>query len=169
MKVENTVIESLLQQQEQTATRRTGGDNSAFEAALAQEMMGMSESAGAVAMPPMPGANRAGLISRMMLGNTEESSALTPDEAVFEEAFSQASGALDLWDSYTQAIGSSRAESSLRDAYALLEGIDTTVSNLRKDTSSLRGQNPGFDSLLNELEVLTTTEKIKFNRGDYLV
>lgn len=167
MKVDNTAIEALLQQQEQTATRRTGGDNSAFEAALAQEM-GTSEAVAAAGMPPMPGANRAGLISRMLLGNTEESSALSPDEAVFEEAFSQASGALDLWDSYTQALGSSRAESSLRDAYALLEGIDSTVSNLRKDTSSLRGQNPGFDSLLNELEILTTTEKIKFNRGDYL-
>lgn len=167
MKVNNTAIEALLQQQEQAATRRTGGDNSAFEAALAQEM-GTSETAGAAAMPPMPGANRAGLISRMLLGETEESSALSPEEAVFEEAFSQASGALDLWDSYTQALGSSRAESSLRDAYALLEGIDDTVSSLRKDTSSLRGRNPGFDSLLNELEILTTTEKIKFNRGDYL-
>lgn len=168
MKVNSQAIESLLQQQEQTATRRTGGDNSAFEAALAQEL-GSSEATVAAAMPPMPGAGRAGLISRMLLGDTEESSALTPDEAVFEEAFSQASGALDLWDSYTQALGSSRAETSLRDAYALLEGIDSTVSNLREGTSSLRGQNPGFDSLLNELEILTTTEKIKFNRGDYLV
>lgn len=167
MKVDNTAIEALLQQQEQTAIRRTGGDNSAFEAALAQEM-GTSEAATTAGMPPMPGANRAGLISRMLLGDAEESSALSPEEAVFEEAFSQASGALDLWDSYTQAIGSTRAESSLRDAYALLEGIDNTVSSLRKDTSGLRGQNPGFDSLLNELEILTTTEKIKFNRGDYL-
>lgn len=168
MKVNSQAIEALLQQQEQAATRRIGGDNGAFEAALAQEMGGGNVATNS-ALPPMPGASRAGLISQMLLGGTEETAQISPEQAVFEEAFSQASGALDLWDSYTAALGSPNAETSLKDAYALLEGIDSKVSSLRQDTAGLRGQNPGFDSLLNELEILTTTEKIKFNRGDYSV
>lgn len=168
MKVNSQAVEALLQQQEQTALRRIGGDNGAFEAALAQEM-GVGTVANGTALPPMPGATRAGLIGQMLLGGTEETAQASPEEAVFEAAFSQASGALDLWDSYTAALGAPNAESSLKDAYALLEGIDSKVSSLRQDTAGLRGQNPGFDSLLNELEILTTTEKIKFNRGDYSV
>ena len=40
------------------------------------------------------------------------------------------------------------------------------MTRLREDTAGVRGKNPGLDSLLNELEVLTATEIFKFNRGD---
>lgn len=60
-------------------------------------------------------------------------------------------------------------QGSLKQAYELLQGIDGQVAALKDSTTTLRGQSSGFDSLLNELEVLTTTEKIKFNRGDYLI
>lgn len=103
----------------------------------------------------------------MLLGTTEENSAVNPDEDLLQEAFAQASGTLDLWDSYVNALGKPGAGESLRDAYSLLQGIDSKVAELKQGTVGVRGQNPGFDSLLNELEVMTATEKFKFNRGDY--
>lgn len=43
------------------------------------------------------------------------------------------------------------------------------MTQIKQGTAGVRGKNPGFDSLLNELEVMTATEKFKFNRGDYNV
>ena len=48
-----------------------------------------------------------------------------------------------------------------------MQGIDGQVSALKTNTAAVRGQNEGLDSLVNELDVMTATEKFKFNRGDY--
>ena len=109
------------------------------------------------------------MISQMLLNGAGQSQAANPDAEILQEAFNQASGTLDLWDSYAKTLGSSSGAGSLRDAYALLQGIDSQVAQLKQGTADVRGQNPGFDSLLNELEVMTATEKFKFNRGDYNV
>ena len=42
------------------------------------------------------------------------------------------------------------------------------VSLLKDEHPGLDGHSPQLSSLVNELEVMTVTEKIKFNRGDYL-
>ena len=110
------------------------------------------------------------MISQMLLNGAGQSQAADPDAEILQEAFNQASGTLDLWDSYAKTLGSSSSGAgSLRDAYALLQGIDSQVAQLKQGSAGVRGQNPGFDSLLNELEVMTATEKFKFNRGDYNV
>ena len=92
-----------------------------------------------------------------------------PTEDVLQDAFTQASGTLDMWDSYVSTLGDAGNNGSLRQAYALLQGIDGQVASLKENTAGLRGQNPGLDTLVNNLEVLATTEKFKFNRGDYNV
>lgn len=170
MKISNDQLDALLRQQEQAAgaARKQSGKSGGFEAALA-EQLGISDGNGAPAAAPLPPGAQAGLISRMLLDNAEENSALNPDEDLLQEAFNQASGTLDLWDSYVNALGKPGAGQSLRDAYSLLQGIGDKVADLKQGTSGVRGQNPGFDSLLNELEIMTTTEKFKFNRGDYNV
>lgn len=170
MKINNEQLDALLRQQDQAAgaARKQPGKGGGFEAALA-EQLGLGSGNGAPAAAPLPPGAQTGLIGRMLLGNAEETSALNPDEALLQEAFNQASGTLDLWDSYVDALGKPGAGESLRDAYSLLQGIDGKVAELKQGTVGVRGQNPGFDSLLNELEILTATEKFKFNRGDYNV
>ena len=106
------------------------------------------------------------MISQMLLGTTQTEPA-DIDEDVIQSAFSQASGTLDMWDSYVNALGSSGQGGSLREAYSLLQGIDGQVAALKTNTAAVRGQNTGLDSLVNELDVMTATEKFKFNRGDY--
>lgn len=168
MKINNEQLDALLRQQDQAAgaVRKQPGKVGGFAAALA-EQLGIGSGSGAPAAAPLPPGAQAGLISQMLLGNAEETSALSPDEALLQEAFNQASGTLDLWDSYVDALGKPAAGGSLREVYSLLQGIDGKVAELKQGTAGVRGQNPGFDSLLNELEIMTATEKFKFNRGDY--
>ncbi|MCD7984482.1 MAG: hypothetical protein LUG19_09575 [Desulfovibrio sp.] len=171
MEINTEQLEALLRQQEQQATtaRRQTGRSGGFDAILAQQLGGGAEQANAAGGLLPPGAAQAGLISQMLLNGAEQSQAADPDAEILQEAFTQASGTLDLWDSYAKTLGSSADGGSLRDAYALLEGIDSQVAQLKQGTAGVRGKNPGFDSLLNELEVMTATEKFKFNRGDYNV
>ncbi len=170
MEINTEQLEALLRQQEQQATTacRQTGRSGGFDAILAQQLGGAEQTNVAGGLLP-PGAAQAGLISQMLLNGAEQSQAADPDAEILQEAFTQASGTLDLWDSYAKTLGSSADGGSLRDAYALLEGIDSQVAQLKQGTAGVRGKNPGFDSLLNELEVMTATEKFKFNRGDYNV
>lgn len=167
MKVTNDQLEALLRQQGQTSgTTRAQTAQGGFEAALT-EQMGLDSAVASSAFPTSAGqASQASMISQMLLGAAQTESAGI-DEDVIQNAFSQASGTLDMWDSYVNALGSSGQDGSLREAYSLLQGIDGQVAALKNSTESVRGQNAGLDSLVNELDVMTTTEKIKFNRGDY--
>ena len=167
MKVTNDQLEALLRQQSQTqSTTRAQTAQGGFEAALS-EQMGLESAVASSALPTAAGqTSQASMISQMLLGSTQSES-VDVDEDVIQSAFSQASGTLDLWDSYVNALGSSDQNGSLREAYSLLQGIGGQVSAIKDSTASVRGQNAGLDSLVNELDVMTTTEMIKFNRGDY--
>lgn len=124
MKINNEQLDALLRQQDQAAgaARKQSGTAGGFEAALA-EQLGIGDGNGAPAAAPLPPGAQAGLISQMLLGTTEENSAVNPDEDLLQEAFAQASGTLDLWDSYVNALGKPGAGESLRDAYSLLQGL----------------------------------------------
>ena len=169
MEIGTEQMDALLRLQEQQATERTAKNQRTqqggldFGAMLTDALGTGAQGTGGV----MPlGGGQAAMISQMLLGSTEESQATDPDNAVLMEAFSQASGTLELWDKYANTLGKA-GDSSLREAYSLLEGIDSQVAQLRESTAGMRGQNAGLDSLLNELSVMAATEKFKFNRGDY--
>ena len=169
MEINAQQLEALLRVQEQQAqtARKPAGQPGAFDSLLAQQLSG--QEAGVADASPLPPGAQAVLYSQILLNGASASEATDPDTAVFQAAFDQASGTLDKWDAYAKTLGSSATDGSLREAYALLEGIDSEVARLRQDTAGVRGKNQGLDSLLNELEVLTATEKFKFNRGDYLM
>lgn len=178
MKINNEQLAALLRQQEQSAgaAHRPAGQGAGFGAALAEQLglgaAGASSAAGAVSGGQgmqASQASQASMISQMLLGVADENPDVNPHEDVLQEAFNQASGTLDMWESYVGTLGDVGKGGSLRDAYALLQGIDGQVNALKENTAGLRGQNPGLDTLVNNLEVLATTEKFKFNRGDYNV
>ena len=169
MKVTNDQLEALLRQQSQSSStsRAQTAQGGGFEAALT-EQLGLENAVATSAFPTSTTGqgSQASMISQMLLGTTQTEST-DIDEDVIQSAFSQASGTLDMWDSYVNALGSSGQDGSLREAYSLLQGIDGQVSALKTNTATVRGQNTGLDSLVNELDVMTATEKFKFNRGDY--
>ena len=169
MKVTNDQLEALLRQQSQSSStsRTQTAQGGGFEAALT-EQLGLENAVATSAFPTAAAgqASQASMISQMLLGTTQ-TEATDIEEDVIQSAFSQASGTLDMWDSYVNALGSSGQGGSLREAYSLLQGIDGQVAALKTNTAAVRGQNTGLDSLVNELDVMTATEKFKFNRGDY--
>lgn len=156
MEINTQNIEALMRVQEQQAQRKTGEASQDFNTLLFQELS--ADSMGGAAS--VPGTPQAQMISQILLDSGQHT-----DTSSRNAAFDQASGALDLWDAYARSIGGGQA--SLRDAYSILEGIDSKVSRLRQDTAGLQGRNTGLDDVLNQLEIMTATEKFKFNRGDY--
>jgi hypothetical protein len=74
---------------------------------------------------------------------------------------------LNQWEKYADQLASG-SSGNLRQAYGTLENIQTGVQKLKDEYPDLSGQSPQLSSLVNELDVMTTTEQVKFNRGDYL-
>lgn len=56
---------------------------------------------------------------------------------------------------------------SLKTAYNALQNMNDSIAHI-KETAPDLANSPQLASLVNELDVLTTTEIFKFNRGDYL-
>ena len=166
MNIRTDQVQALLRQQEQAAKKSGSLGGEGFGAALAQQVgLAGTDKSASIAMPP-PGM-QSGMIGQLLLTSTENTSATNPVDQVMQQAFEQATGALDMWDSYVNALGKPGAEGSLKEAYNLLQGVDAKVSALKQGAQPVLGQNPNLAGIINELEVLTTTEKIKFNRGDY--
>ena len=72
---------------------------------------------------------------------------------------------LSKWENY--AAGLEKPEADLRGLYATLQEISRQIKEL-KENFNLNSQKPELKSILEELEIMTTTEEIKFNRGDYI-
>lgn len=166
MEINTQQMDALLKLQEQQAQlpRKNTGQATGFEALLTRQLESgapapLQDATVSRVAPPE-------LYNQILVNETGEKEQLDPDSAVLMEAFEQASGTLDLWDSYTKTLGTSTTDTALRDAWGLLEGIDDQVARLREHPA--RGKSSTLDSILNELEVLATTEKFKFNRGDYI-
>lgn len=162
MEINTQNMEALLHLQEQQAQlpRKQNGQTNGFDALLERQIS--AQTAGLV--PDNTLARTPGMFAPVMLEPTEDANTLDADSSVLMEAFNQASGTLDLWDNYRQVLNSSNT--NLRDAWGVLQSIDSQVSQMRNNPAL--SQNHELDSLLNELEILTATEKFKFNRGDYI-
>lgn len=78
----------------------------------------------------------------------------------------QVESILDKWDSYAATLAGS--QSGLKSAYGTLDEIDGQVAALKNGQPDLAASHPGLQSIVDELETLTATERFKFNRGDYV-
>ncbi len=169
MNIRTEQIGALFSQQELHAKKPVSSQNSggmSFAATFAEQAaLGDAENGiqSSVSVPPV----QASVVQQMLLNGVENISAPVMNTASTGQALEQASGALDMWDSYAQKLRMPGNEGNLRDAYALLEGIESQVSTLKAQNKDALEQNPDLANLVNELEIMSTTEKIKFNRGDY--
>jgi hypothetical protein len=118
-------------------------------------------------LPPPPG-TQAGIISQMLLEPLEQAESADPLDEALQQSFQQASGLLDSVDAYVNALSARGADGNLKAIYPLLEGLERQMGVLKQGAAPLEAKHAGLASLINELEVLTTTEKFKFNRGDYV-
>jgi hypothetical protein len=164
MKVRVEQLKALLQQEQ--AAKKAPSKGEGFEAMLAQELRQPGGEAQG-AMPPPPGA-QAGVISQLLMGTPEQAESDDPMEDALQQSFQQASGLLDSMSAYVNALSAGRSEGDLKAIYPLLEGLERQMGVLKQGAAPLEAKHAGLASLINELEVLTTTEKFKFNRGDYI-
>ena len=164
MKVRVEQLNALLQQEQVAQKVQPKGEG--FEAMLAKELRQPGGGAQGT-LPPPPGA-QAGVIGQILLEPLEQAESVDPFEDVLQQSFQQASGLLDSLNAYVNALSARGADGNLKVLYPLLEGLEQQVGNLKQGAAPLEEKHAGLASLINELEVLATTEKFKFNRGDYI-
>ena len=83
------------------------------------------------------------------------------------EAATRMDGMFTSFERYAEQIARSET-GSLREAYGLLQEVSGQIAGFRAAFPDAEEAMPEMALLLNELNVLMTTETFKFNRGDYL-
>ncbi len=166
MDIRTEQLDALLKQQEFQAKKSSTAKSEAgegFAATLEQVALGGTED-DVKSIPTPPGAQTS-LVGQVLLVDAENISA--ENAITFDKAYEYAADAMDKWESYVNTLRNPR-EGNLRDAYQTLEDVASHVQTLKQQSEPLLEQNKDLASIVNELDVLTTTEKFKFNRGDYL-
>ncbi|WP_029895990.1 hypothetical protein [Desulfohalovibrio reitneri] len=74
---------------------------------------------------------------------------------------------LEEWENYAGKL-ENPGEGDLKEAYGVLERIGSEVRRIKEERPNLAQENPDLNSLVDELEIMSVTETIKFNRGDYI-
>ncbi|MDQ7031356.1 MAG: hypothetical protein Q9M37_01365 [Desulfonauticus sp.] len=73
---------------------------------------------------------------------------------------------LKMWENYSQKLSSE--QDSLKEIYGLLQEIQNKINKVKQHPFFAK-QPTDLKNLLNEIEIMATTEEIKINRGDYFV
>ena len=164
MKIRTEELNALLQQEQIGQKAQSKGEG--FETMLARELRQPGDGAQG-ALPPPLGA-QAEIIGQMLLNPLAQAEAVDPLDNALQLSLQQASGLLDSVNAYINALSARGADGNLKAVYPLLAGMEQQMGVLKQGAAPLVAGNAGLASLINELEILTTTEKFKFNRGDYV-
>ncbi|BFR48098.1 hypothetical protein RVX_R11590 [Nitratidesulfovibrio sp. HK-II] len=170
MKIGTEQLEAL-QRQEQTQKKTTGGVSATgsvgdFGALLSQELAGTEASQSAASVVPPGAAGIDPLLMASTVDGVNGVDATSADATGLDEAMAQLDGLLDNWDAYARELGQGASSGGLRGAYSMLQGIDSSLRDLKQTMPNL-SDHEGLAAVVNELEVMAATEKFKFNRGDY--
>ncbi len=153
MKITPEQIAALQLQQKNTA-RSTSGEG--FAQALTQEMnSGSSVQAASTASPVVPMVGLDQLLQTTMRQQPTEQTVMEKMDTL-----------LSKWENYSQTLGTE--EGSLREGYHLLNDIRQNIQEVKGDLAQAPAVGQGLKTMIEELDILTTTEEFKFNRGDYL-
>jgi hypothetical protein len=145
---------AALQLQQKNAARNVSGEG--FAQALAQELQsGSAVQAGAAAQPTGPVVRLDQALQAAMLTQPTE-----------QTIMDKMSSLLSKWENYSQIIG--EANGDLREGYNLLADIRQDIREVKSDLAQNPGLGSSLESMVEELDILATTEEFKFNRGDYL-
>ncbi len=151
MKIQNEQLAALQRQQEAKKKAPTG--NQELFANMLNEKLGGQTATGATNQVKVP------LVNQL----TPAGMLLQPSsEARLMERLDHL---LNQWENYAGQLES--PQNSLRDIYSsfqnLSQDLKQTKEHIAPETNSI------LRDVLNEIEVLAETEKIKINRGDYLL
>lgn len=161
MKIYNEQISALTQGA--AKTRQTWGkSDEAFGDLLAREMGKAGDSPpSSQSVPMVPQAQYLLGLDATQAGSS--TAALDGESSSEQVVMDKIDSILSGWENYAAQLDPS-AGGSLKSAYDMLENLSGEVSEIRQN---YHGSGSGLGSIINELEIMTATEKIKFNRGDY--
>jgi hypothetical protein len=167
MKIQTDQTSVLGVQENQSSTSKTGSGAS-FQGVLAQEvektLASSSESSDASATSALS-AKALGVSSMLAVEETAQLETVSETE---QKVMEHIDSLLDKWENYAQALKAPSEGEDLRQAYGCLEDIQSEVQELKGASPNLGVDNPNLQSMVDEIEIMTVTEQIKFNRGDYL-
>lgn len=163
MKIHPDQLESV-RPDSTTQTNRGTQFSTAFGDILSHEVTKTgAQSASSIATLPPPG----GLGTLSALIGAQEVEATTPVTQAENAIMDKVDSVLNKWDQYAQSLQSTTSSASLKKAYGVLDDIDGAVRQIRGDNPDLAQKHPALQGVVSELEAMTVTERIKFNRGDY--
>lgn len=145
---------AALQLQQKNKARNASGEG--FAQALAQELDSDASTEASKAVPsasPMVRLDQA--MQAAMLN-------IPTEQTVMDKMNSL----LSKWENYSQVIGT--ADGNLREGYSLLADIRQNIQEVKGDLAKSPALGQGLQTMVEELDILATTEEFKFNRGDYL-
>ncbi len=164
MKITNDELDALRQQE--LTRSNTSSEAGNFQEVLAQEIGGDSTSASVEGLgAPPPGAKTLGIGSMLQVENLSETQETMPTE---REVMDNIDSLLSKWENYAQTLQTQDQDEGLRQAYGVLENIEQDIEGLKETVPNLAQENSDLQNMVDELEIMAVTEKIKFNRGDYI-
>jgi hypothetical protein len=153
MKITPDQLAALQLQQKNKARSATG---EGFAQALAEELdSGSGAKAGAAATSTAPMARLDQTLQAAMLNKPTGQTLMDKMDTL-----------LSKWENYSQIIGT--ADGNLREGYSLLADIRQDIRAVKSDLAQNPERGEGLETMVEELDILATTEEFKFNRGDYL-
>lgn len=167
MKIRSDHLEALRHEELQRARPASG--TGMFNDVLATESA-KGDAAGAA----QDTSNTKAVAATPLLSDVENAGTATGDAAADSNPLTERTvmehldSVLDQLESYASTLKLDSAQGGLRNAYGVLEDLSTQVDQLKQSLPDLPQGNPALQSVVDELEILTVTERFKFNRGDYL-
>lgn len=159
MKIRPDQLQPTIEEQQRRKAGMTP-QGASFEDVLAQESGSAQQTAKIAAPPPLMGINPLLQVQapKVATSNAEQ------------EVMDQMDTLLNEWEKYAGQLEGSTGQTDLRQAYNSLQRIGDQVQDLKSGLQSMPDskKEPGLQAMVDELEIMTVTETIKFNRGDYL-
>jgi hypothetical protein len=162
MKIQTDQLSGLTQSTE--ASSEASSPSEAFASILAKEVDGSATQETGLSAPVLLSSYNA-----LNIAGTQGDEAVDATGAASEEertAMNSMNSLLSQWDDYADQLAGGSEGDSLKQAYGTLQNIESGVQQLKDGLSTT--SSTGLSSMVNELEVMATTEKIKFDRGDYV-
>lgn len=163
MNIRTDYLETLQRQQETSRKSQEVPAGADGFAALFSQEIGQTGAPGATEAP-WPANRSAGLDAAMLVSVMGGSAEADSDASLLRSITGQASGLLEAWDQYAVALSEGGSQ---KNAWTRLLGMDDQVRALRGSLGGLGESNPALETIVNELEIMSATEKFKLNRGDY--
>ena len=159
MKINNEQLR-IMQENELRKTQQSGKPKGEFGDIFARQLgpvPSAASSAGATLLSVQPMAQLQGV----------EQAAANQGILSSNEAATRMDGMFTSFERYAEQIAQGQT-GSLREAYNLLQDVSGQIAGFKATFPDAGKNMPELAALLNELDVLTTAETFKFNRGDYV-